>query len=735
MIRKLAAGMVVACLVYGIAHAQAEKGVRIVPDKQVQTERARRWAVLIGVDKYEDELGIGSLKYCGNDMKLLYKVLTGSGGGFHRDNVLLMTCDARRRVCRPTRSNVVSMVPNWLRDAKPEDDVLFAFSGHGIEKNGKGYLLTADSYRQNPALTALPLSLVRDWLGNCRARRKMLIVDACHAGAGKDAPAMSSALWDELKSGEGFAKLASCGPDEKSNEDAALQSDVGRGHGVFTYYLAEGLRGGADRDGNGRVDVNEAYLYAYAGTRRWARFNNVSQTPLRQRSGIGMMTVSYVTGTTLPPPYVPKPGLPPPSVGGVEGLLVALGTGSRPGELRLAVKRLERGESEAALAAFGRLAKGDDAVAAAAMWGMVKAHVAANRMAEARDVLDRLDAYHPGSPWLEQARGVSAQDAARRRANYDRLLAKARHAYQRARGGTNQYLWQAVMKHAGSALATGCADTDEAARLMREAQPHVLPKGFVSAETRRVTVGTPQGDQDKQITYYKNSIGMEFVKIPAGEFMMGSPSNEEGRDDDEGPQHRVRITKPFYVGVTEVTQAQYQAVMGKNPSHFKGAKNPVEKVSWSDCVEFCNRLSRKTGQSVRLPTEAEWEYACRAGTTGRFYFGDNDSGLGEYAWYTNNSGSKTHPVGGKKPNAFGLYDMHGNVWEWCADWYDSGYYEQSPTDDPQGLRGGKTRVLRGGSWSDGPRLCRSARRFGYSPTGTHDSIGFRVVALAVQEFN
>jgi len=180
------------------------------------------------------------------------------------------------------------------------------------------------------------------------------------------------------------------------------------------------------------------------------------------------------------------------------------------------------------------------------------------------------------------------------------------------------------------------------------------------------------------------------------------------------------------VGVYEVTQEQYQRVMGSNPSNFKGANLPVEEVSWNDAQEFCRKLSQQEGKAYRLPTEAEWEYACRAGSGTRFHFGDDESQLGEYAWYENNSESQTHPVGTKRPNAFGLFDMHGSVWEWCSDGYDESYYKNSPVDDPQGPSAGDVRVLRGGSWYGWPGDSRSALRLRGTPDGRISSVGFRV---------
>lgn len=228
-------------------------------------------------------------------------------------------------------------------------------------------------------------------------------------------------------------------------------------------------------------------------------------------------------------------------------------------------------------------------------------------------------------------------------------------------------------------------------------------------------------------------VTMELVRIEAGEFLMGSPKSEEGRYEQEGPQHRVKISKPFYIGKYEVTQKQWQAVMNNNPSAHKGDDRPVEKISWYECEEFCKRLSQKVGQAVRLPTEAEWEYACRAGTTTRFSFGDSDAVLGEYAWFDEKRGGNTHPVGQKKPNAWGLYDMHGNVWELCQDWHAWDSYENrpNPDTDPTGPGTGIARVHRGGSWLNGPRLCRSAFRGGPLPEFRSLDGGLRIVVVGI----
>ena len=226
---------------------------------------------------------------------------------------------------------------------------------------------------------------------------------------------------------------------------------------------------------------------------------------------------------------------------------------------------------------------------------------------------------------------------------------------------------------------------------------------------------------------------LDLVLVPAGEFPMGSPDTERERQTCEEPVHNVRITKPFYMGKCEVTNAQYRAFRpGHHSQYLDGDKQPALWVSWHDADAFCRWLSKKTGRSVRLPTEAEWEYACRARTTTRFYTGDQarlkDSGpLMQAAWYGTNARGRTRDVGTKKPNAFGLYDMHGNAWEWCNDWYGADYYKTSPAADPPGPTKGRAKVLRGGSYRFWETYyCRSAHRYSYRPDARECTNGFRV---------
>ncbi|MDR3054849.1 MAG: formylglycine-generating enzyme family protein [Zoogloeaceae bacterium] len=221
-----------------------------------------------------------------------------------------------------------------------------------------------------------------------------------------------------------------------------------------------------------------------------------------------------------------------------------------------------------------------------------------------------------------------------------------------------------------------------------------------------------------------NNIGVEFVLIPAGEFMMGCGVNDFACEDNEKPQHRVKINHPFYLGKYEVTQSEWEIVMPENPSRFKGDTRPVDNVSWNDIQIFIKRLNDMEGtQKYRLPTEEEWEYAARAGTSGAYHFGDDVSNLGRYAWYEGNSGGRSHPVGQKQVNPWGLYDMHGNAWEWVADAYNANYDVRGSN-----AQSGKSlpRVLRGGSWNINSWSLRAAFRIGSQPDMRDGVYGFRL---------
>lgn len=234
---------------------------------------------------------------------------------------------------------------------------------------------------------------------------------------------------------------------------------------------------------------------------------------------------------------------------------------------------------------------------------------------------------------------------------------------------------------------------------------------------------------------------LELVWIPPGSFAMGSAKTEDGHYTVEGPQHEVRITKGFWMSRTSTTQRQWRALMQQNPSAFVDEDYPVDTVTWHDVQKFVSKLNNlvsggrlaslirrlRAFEAFRLPTEAEWEYACRAGSNTAYCFGDRQDNLKSYCWYAANSEGSTHPVGDKKPNEWGLVDMHGSVWEWCLDWYNADFYSDSATEDPCNNKSGLCRVFRGGSWRSDARDCRSASRSGYKPSCCDASVGFRVI--------
>jgi len=260
---------------------------------------------------------------------------------------------------------------------------------------------------------------------------------------------------------------------------------------------------------------------------------------------------------------------------------------------------------------------------------------------------------------------------------------------------------------------------------------------------KRLVEGLPQ----QLVVDLGGGVKMEMVLVPAGSFIMGDDKSEPSPESTEHeirlaelekPAHSVNITKPFYLGKYQVTQEQWEAVMTQkkqtrsdywNPSKFEGAKNPRECITWDNCQEFLGELAKISAQrgSFALPTEAQWEYACRAGSTTQYCFGDDETRLGDYAWYDANSDGKTHPVGQKKPNAFGLYDMHGNVWEWCEDWLD--VYEAKAVTNPTGPTTGAARVARGGGWCRSAHLCHSALRYYFMPSYGSSLLGLRVCLI------
>jgi formylglycine-generating enzyme required for sulfatase activity len=259
----------------------------------------------------------------------------------------------------------------------------------------------------------------------------------------------------------------------------------------------------------------------------------------------------------------------------------------------------------------------------------------------------------------------------------------------------------------GVVLFSGCTDKDN----NQQPEPNIDDSAVESVQNRT----------------FDNTIGMEFVLIPAGNFYMGSPPDEEGRLINEGPVHEVQITEAFYMGKYEVTQEQWIEIMGVSPSMSKEDRLPADSISWNQIQEFIIKLNEQENTNkYRLPSEAEWEYAARAGTTTRYSFGENEMKLDNYAWYHENSQGTTHPVGQKLPNKWGLYDMHGNVWEVVQDGFHDNY-NNAPLDGSVWETVNKNFISRGGSWDNDANLLRSATRHKNDPGDRNFLTGFRIV--------
>lgn len=246
----------------------------------------------------------------------------------------------------------------------------------------------------------------------------------------------------------------------------------------------------------------------------------------------------------------------------------------------------------------------------------------------------------------------------------------------------------------------------------------------VELPTHTATLDLPSG-----------AYALDLKLLPTGSFLMGSPDSDGDAERDEKPQHWVHVERPFYMAVSEITQAQWTAIFNSNPAYRQGINLPVTQVTWEEATAYADWLNsydhnRPSGYAYRLPTEAEWEYACRAGSSERFSFGDDPNGLDDYAWYSENADDHPHEVGSRLPNAWGLYDMHGNVAEWCFDWYDSIFYSYAPSTQPHGPDSGSTMAVRGGCYEN-RKSCRSASRDDLDPLTYDKRVGFRVVLAPV----
>jgi len=628
--------------------------------------------------------GLNNLPSAVRDVDALWQVLVNPEiGGFGESDIAVLK-DADEKPIREA-------IHNLFTGRQPDDLLLFYFSGHGITDKYNNFYLTGTATRDEaPEHTAVQAEYLHNLMGRSRSQRQVLILDCCHSGAiAKGLRHKGSEKVQVLPKlgGEGRAILKASDSTEYAFEQEGFELSL------YTHFLVEGLRtGAADRDGDGDISIDELYDYVRAKVKSTNDLMSPEFHPVREGHRI----------------ILAKAALDDPKLRFRREVEKVADRHNKGILLPTARNRLNRESQSLGLS---------PPEAAEIIQEVLRPYVEyAEKLEEYAQTLEEMialrfpfdevmaadledyESYLGLRPTDQQA--IKERIIAPRQAEFDRQLQAAQR--QEAAQRLNQQR------------------QEEAERLQRQ-QAEQLRQKQLEAE-KRLEAERQRAKSSQELTIdLAQGITLELVRIPAGKFMMGS--NE---DDSEKPIHEVTI-QPFYLGKYPITQEQYQAVMGSNPSRFKGAKLPVEQVSWDDAVKFCEKLSQND-KKYRLPSEAEWEYACRAGTQTKYYFGDDQSKLKDYAWYRENSGSTTHPVGEKKPNAFGLYDMYGNVWEWCSDrWHEN--YNNAPTDGSSWETGTvkNYRALRGGSWSGDVIYCRSAYRFRINASNRNDFIGFRLV--------
>jgi formylglycine-generating enzyme required for sulfatase activity/uncharacterized caspase-like protein len=668
----------------------------------------RNWAITIGINGYRN---LQQLNYARRDADMVRQLFLqelGFQGVYHftDDSPAIPQDYGPDLESQPTYTTLRRFLRTrfekpFLRDG---DNLWFFFAGHGIRSQNRDYLMPLDGDRGDLEHTAISIHDISDRLRQSGADNIILLIDACRTWEGR-----RDGVGIGTEKQQGVITLYSCSPEESSYEIEELQQ------GAFTHVLLESLR----RQGEGNCATVER-LYQqlrYAVPQITRQYNRGPQTPY------GVIEPPTKNHLILLPRQA--------TLADVETLKKDALTAEvqqdfqRARQYWVRVWALSPNDPEA-IEGIERLAR----------MVMPTPPVPPPRPDSSSQSTPRSAAAIPVSP-LPQPSIVHPSSPPRSRSSLSpQLPLSRRRAIQLlgwGGGGIGVVLLGRAIQQSSTSQETSTA-------------PSLTAADFASFEFDVVTVnetGEEVNREKKQGKVFREALSdlsLEMVAIPGDTFTMGSPADELGREDNEGPQREVTVPQ-FLMGKYPVTQAQYQAVMGKNPSRFteNGANRPVEQVTWYDAVAFCQALSKQTGREYRLPSEAEWEYACRAGTTTPFHFGPTlTTDIANYDGnYTYSSGPKgeyreqTTAVGSFPSNAFGLHDMHGNVWEWCLD-HRHDTYEGAPTDGSAWTTGGdeSVRVLRGGSWVNYPWYCRSALRDWGARDFQNGVIGFRVVCAS-----
>jgi formylglycine-generating enzyme required for sulfatase activity/uncharacterized caspase-like protein len=644
---------------------------------------AKNWAICVGINQYDN---LSPLNYAVRDAEAMRDYFTEVGFDqvyLFTDNSPAITDAGKPFNSQPSFGSLRRFLRVRFDKAflSSGDNFWFFFSGHGMRYGEKDYLLPCDGDPHPDGIekTAIPLSYVSERLRRCGADNVVLLLDACRNEGGSK----GIGLGEEEQ--QGVITLASCSPSERSYEIEALQQ------GSFTYGLLEALR--IQGPGNCATVERLEQRLRY----RIPEINQLYQKPKQNPYAVVEPAFKYH--------------------------LILLQNQATVKDVDTLKMRAHEAQNERNL------------VLAEQLWTRILAVSPADP--QALKALQQIWTLPPPVQPFFKSRGDKSAKSSPNPPVQKSPSPPVPNPPNRPQVSASSLSENKVFVNRRKILSLGGQGI-----LLIASMTAIIPvifkwiSGMITASQNPSEIVF---SASKLVNYQETLAGgikLDMVTLPAGSFLMGSPDTDDMAYNYEKPQHQVKL-KSFSIGKYPVTQQQYEYVMqyyqiGKNLSNFNNnPKNPVETVSWNDAQTFCEYLSRLTGKKYRLPTEAEWEYACRAGTQTRFYFGDDAAKLGDYGWYKDNSGSKTHPVGEKKPNDWGLYDMSGNVWEWCEDPYDDSY-----PNKPENIKNnGNTvwsssdtslRVLRGGSWYDVPRDCRSAYRNGYNADYGSNYVGFRL---------
>ena len=673
-------------------------------------------ALLIGVSQYE--AGLPPLAAAPKDVAAMLRVLQSSELGAFDDVKTLID---------PDLEAMQTAIDLLFQSCQKGDLGLLYFSGHGItDDSDRLYLATRrtskDTFRSTAVSASFIHGIMRD---HSYQRQHVLILDCCYSGAFAEGWLSKSAdinLKPQLDV-EGSVVLTSSTSTQKSYEDKEGELSL------YTNYIVQGIASGAaESDGDGTISADELHEYAKR----------------------------HVQSA--------KPAMKPEIYGIRQGIKIRLARARVDTKLeyrRLVERYVENGEISFVGQDILELQRekwelSDDVATAIENEVLEPVRKRLQNLEHYEKSLERacnkqfpliekiLDQFKD----LQEVLGLRDKDvlAIQERviAPYAKLLnqqepdlEQQRQAELEAKRQSARETEQRRQELQNLQVKTERPNSLELPKLpfRLSRRNFMLAAGFSGVSVVAFAAIRGSTSSPKSLFYDLGSgVNLDMVYIPSGKFTMGSPPEEKG-DDYERPQIKDVNVSAFYVGKYEVTQAQWQAIMGNNPSKFKdNFQNPVEQVSWDDAQEFCKRLSQKTGKEFRLPSEAEWEYACRAGRTTAYSFDDVEyASLGEYAWYKDNSGAKTHPVGQKKPNSWGLYDMYGNVWEWCQDSYEK-YGGESDLTRKTGKAVAKENnnsyhLVRGGSLDDIAWNCRSASRYSHTARSQYNYNGFRVVCF------